>query len=86
MLSGGCEKSRQLKAGECSSNLPPIADHAAILYVPDGMTREQSKGFLDCAHRECCLRPSHVVRRRRRTSSWYEFIGQARGALAIVGL
>lgn len=69
-----------------SKNLPPIVDHAAILYVPDGMTREQLKEFLDRAHREFYLRPSHVVRRLRRTGSWHEFIGQARGALAIVGL
>ena len=86
MPSDSCEKSRQPKAGECSSNLPPIVDYAAILYVPDGMTREQLKEFLDCAHREVYLRPSHVVRRLRRTGSWYEFIGQARGTLAIVGL
>lgn len=86
MPSDSCEKSRQPKAGECSSNLPPIVDYAAILYVPDGMTREQLKEFLDRAHREFYLRPSHVVRRLRRTGSWYEFIGQARGTLAIVGL
>jgi anaerobic magnesium-protoporphyrin IX monomethyl ester cyclase len=69
-----------------SKNLPPIVDHAAVLYVPDGLTREQIKEFLDRAHREFYLRPSHIVRRLLRTGSWHEFIGQAKGALAIVGL
>lgn len=69
-----------------SKNLPPIVDHAAILYVPDGLTREQLKEFLDRAHREFYLRPSHIIRRLRRTRSWHELIGQAKGALAIVGL
>jgi radical SAM superfamily enzyme YgiQ (UPF0313 family) len=67
-------------------NLPPIVDHAAILYVPDGLTREQVKEFLDRAHREFYLRPSHITRRLLRTGSWHELIGQAKGALAIIGL
>jgi anaerobic magnesium-protoporphyrin IX monomethyl ester cyclase len=69
-----------------TKNLPPIVDHAAILYVPDGLTRVQLKEFLDRAHREFYLRPSHVLRRLLRTGSWDEFVGQARGALAIAGL
>lgn len=69
-----------------SRNLPPIVDHATILYVPDGLTRQQVKDFLDRAHREFYLRPSHVIRRLLRTGSWDELIGQAKGALAIVGL
>jgi radical SAM superfamily enzyme YgiQ (UPF0313 family) len=69
-----------------SKNLPSIVDHAAILYVPDGLTREQLKEFLDRAHREFYLRPGHIIRRLRRTGSWHELIGQAKGALAIVGL
>jgi anaerobic magnesium-protoporphyrin IX monomethyl ester cyclase len=69
-----------------TKNLPPIVDHAAIMYVPDGLTREQLKEFLDRAHREFYLRPSHIIRRLLRTGSWHEFTGQAKGALAIVGL
>lgn len=69
-----------------TKNLPPIVDHAAILYVPDGLTRQQLKEFLDRAHREFYLRPSHILRRLLRTGSWAEFVGQARGALAIAGL
>lgn len=69
-----------------SKNLPPIVDHAAVLYVPDGLTRQQIKEFLDRAHREFYLRPSHMIRRLLRTGSWHEFVGQARGALAILGL
>jgi anaerobic magnesium-protoporphyrin IX monomethyl ester cyclase len=69
-----------------SKNLPPIVDHAAVLYVPDGLSREQIKEFLDRAHREFYLRPSHIIRRLLRTGSWHELIGQAKGALAIVGL
>jgi radical SAM superfamily enzyme YgiQ (UPF0313 family) len=69
-----------------TKNLPPIVDHAAIMYVPNGLTREELKEFLDRAHREFYLRPSHVVRRLLRTGSWHEFTGQAKGALAIVGL
>jgi radical SAM superfamily enzyme YgiQ (UPF0313 family) len=69
-----------------SRNLPPIVDHAAVLYVPDGLTREQVKEFLDRAHREFYLRPSHIIRRLLRTGSWYELVGQARGALAVLGL
>lgn len=69
-----------------TKNLPPIVDHAAILYVPDGLTRAQLKEFLDRAHREFYLRPRHIVRRLLRTGSWHELIGQAKGAMAIVGL
>jgi anaerobic magnesium-protoporphyrin IX monomethyl ester cyclase len=69
-----------------SKNLPPIVDHAAVLYVPDGLTREQIKEFLDRAHREFYLRPSHIVRRLLRTGSWNEFTGQVKGAMAIIGL
>jgi anaerobic magnesium-protoporphyrin IX monomethyl ester cyclase len=69
-----------------SKNLPPIVDHAAVLYVPDGLSREQVKKFLDRAHRDFYLRPSHIVRRLMRTGSWHELIGQVRGAVAILGL
>lgn len=69
-----------------TKNLPPIVDHAAVLYVPDGMTREQLKEFLDRAHREFYLRPSHIIRRLLRTGSWHELIGQVKGAMAVVGL
>ena len=67
-------------------NLPPIVDHAAIMYVPDGLTRKQLKNFLDRAHREFYLRPTHVIRRLLRTGSWDELVGQAKGAMAIIGL
>ncbi len=69
-----------------SRKLPPIVDHAAVLHVPDGLTREQVKEFLDRAHREFYLRPSHIIRRLLRTGSWHELVGQARGALAVLGL
>jgi radical SAM superfamily enzyme YgiQ (UPF0313 family) len=69
-----------------TQNLPPIVDHAAILYVPDGLTREQLKQFLDRAHREFYLRPAHIMRRLLRTGSWHELVGQAKGAMAVVGL
>jgi anaerobic magnesium-protoporphyrin IX monomethyl ester cyclase len=69
-----------------SKNLPPIVDHAAVLYEPDGLSREQIKVFLDRAHREFYLRPSHIVRRLLRTGSWHEFTGQVKGAMAIIGL
>jgi anaerobic magnesium-protoporphyrin IX monomethyl ester cyclase len=69
-----------------SKNLPPIVDHAAVMYVPDGLTREQVKEFLDRAHREFYLRPSHIIRRLLRTGSWHEFIGQVKGAMAVIGL
>jgi hypothetical protein len=67
-------------------NLPSIVDHAAVLYVPDGLTREQVKNFLDRAHREFYLRPSHIIRRLLRTGSWHELVGQAKGAMAVLGL
>jgi anaerobic magnesium-protoporphyrin IX monomethyl ester cyclase len=69
-----------------SKNLPPIVDHAAVLYVPDGLSREQVKEFLDRAHRDFYLRPSHIVRRLTRTGSWHELVGQVKGAMAILGL
>ena len=69
-----------------TKHLPPIVDHAAILYVPDGLTREQLKEFLDRAHREFYLRPTHIVRRLSRTGSWDELVGQAKGALAVLRL
>jgi anaerobic magnesium-protoporphyrin IX monomethyl ester cyclase len=67
-------------------NLPPIVDHTTVLYEPDGLNREEITAFLDRAHREFYLRPSHIVQRLMHTGSWNELTGQAKGFFAIFGL
>ncbi|MBI2304208.1 MAG: radical SAM protein [Chloroflexi bacterium] len=65
------------------NEMPSILDHSAILYVPEGMTKEEFQTFLDQANREFYLRPSHILRRLVRTRSWDELMGQIRGFFAI---
>jgi hypothetical protein len=50
------------------------------------MTADEFHAFLDRANREFYLRPSHIVRRLLRTRTWDEWMGQVRGALAIIEL
>jgi anaerobic magnesium-protoporphyrin IX monomethyl ester cyclase len=68
------------------SDLPTILDHQATPYVPPSMTADEFHAFLDRANREFYLRPSHIVRRLLRTRTWDEWMGQVRGALAIIEL
>jgi len=63
-----------------------ILDHGAIFYVPDGMTREEFKAFLDDAFRRFYLRPRYIVRRIFQIRTIDQLVGQAKGFLAIAGV
>jgi len=74
--------------GHCPdiSRMTSICDHQTTPYVPPALTADQFQRFLNEAHIEFYLRPSHILRRLVRTRSWGELWGQFRGAFAIFGL
>lgn len=63
-----------------------IVDHSALLYVPEGMKREDYKAFLDRAHKEFYLRPSYIFKRLLQIRSLAQLKGQIDGFFAIKGL
>ena len=63
-----------------------IWDHGAILYVPDGISKEEYRRFLDTSFREFYLRPGYMLRRLLSIRSLDELKGQITGFLAILGL
>lgn len=63
-----------------------IVDHGALLYVPDSLTPEEYRSWLDRAFKRFYLRPSHIRKRLMSTRTWSQFKGQLRGAVSILGL
>ncbi|MFC1631558.1 hypothetical protein ACFL2I_03285, partial [Candidatus Omnitrophota bacterium] len=63
-----------------------IIDHSALMYVPESMTKEQLKGFLDSANKRFYLRPGYILRRLVTIRSLDEFKGQLNGFYAIWNL
>lgn len=60
-----------------------ILDHSAIMYVPESMTKDQFKQFLDNANRKFYLRPSYILKRLVSIRTLSELKGQLNGFLAI---
>lgn len=63
-----------------------ILDHSAILYVPESMTKEEFKEFLDYANRAFYLRPSYILKRLVSIKTLDELKGQINGFFAIYNL
>lgn len=63
-----------------------ITSHSAIIYVPEGIDKDDFRKFLDQAHREFYLRPRHLLRRLLSTRTFTELKGQINGFFAIVRL
>lgn len=63
-----------------------IIDHSAILFVPESMTKEELKEFLDYANRAFYLRPTYILKRLLFIRSWAELKGQLKGFFAIYNL
>ena len=76
------EQGRTFEFGDRCS----ILDHEAIYCVPEGMTAEEFKRFLDQANRTFYLRPRYMLRRLARIRTADQFVGQLKGFLAIRGL
>lgn len=63
-----------------------ILDHSAIMFVPETMSREEFKGFLDYANKAFYLRPSYILKRLISIRTWEELRGQINGFFAIYNL
>jgi anaerobic magnesium-protoporphyrin IX monomethyl ester cyclase len=63
-----------------------IIDHSALVYVPEGISRQEYREFLDSSFRKFYLRPKYIFKRLLSINSMDELIGQIRGLLAIAGL
>jgi len=63
-----------------------ITSHSAVIYTPEGISREEFKKFLDRAHREFYLRPRHILKRLVSTRTLAELRGQIHGFFAIYNL
>ena len=63
-----------------------ILDHSAIFYVPEGMTHDEFKAFLDHAFRSFYLRPSYIARRLLQIRTVDQLVGQLKGLAAIAGV
>ena len=63
-----------------------ILDHSSIFYVPELMSKEDFKQFLDYANRAFYLRPSYILKRLLSLRSLTELKGQINGFFAIYNL
>lgn len=63
-----------------------ILDHSAIFYVPESMTKEEFKEFLDYANRAFYLRPSYILKKLISIRTFAELKGHINGFFAIYGL
>jgi radical SAM superfamily enzyme YgiQ (UPF0313 family) len=63
-----------------------ILDHSALMYVPESMTREDFKSFLDFANKAFYLRPSYILKRLVNIRTFTELMGQIKGFFAIFNL
>jgi radical SAM superfamily enzyme YgiQ (UPF0313 family) len=68
-------------SGRCS-----ILDHSTLFYVPDGISREEYRRFLDSAYKKFYLRHRYIIKRLLSIRTKDEFIGQLKGFFAIAGL
>ncbi|MFH1202730.1 MAG: radical SAM protein [Candidatus Omnitrophota bacterium] len=63
-----------------------ILDHSAIMFVPEALTKDEFKEFLDFANKKFYLRPSYILRRLASIRSLTELQGQIKGFFAIYNL
>lgn len=63
-----------------------IVDHGAMLYVPEGMDKEEYRELLDTAYKRFYLRPSYILRRLLQIRTLGELKGQINGFFAIKDL
>lgn len=63
-----------------------IIDHSAMIFVPESMTKEKFKEFLDYANRAFYLRLGYILKRLLSIRSLAELKGQINGFFAIYNL
>jgi radical SAM superfamily enzyme YgiQ (UPF0313 family) len=63
-----------------------ILDHSSIFHVPELMSKEDFKQFLDYANRAFYIRPSYILKRLLSIRSLIELKGQINGFFAIYNL
>ena len=63
-----------------------ILDHSSIFHVPELMSKEDFKQFLDYANRTFYIRPSYILKRLLSIRSLIELKGQINGFFAIYNL
>lgn len=63
-----------------------ILDHGALLYVPEALTPQQFRDWLDSAFKKFYLRPKYIIKRLLSLRSFEQLKGQIRGFFAILNL
>lgn len=63
-----------------------ILNHGALLYVPDALTPQQFRDWLDSAFKKFYLRPKYIIKRLLSMRSFAQLKGQIRGFFAILNL
>jgi anaerobic magnesium-protoporphyrin IX monomethyl ester cyclase len=63
-----------------------IIDHSTILFIPESMSKEEFRKFLDYANKAFYLRPAYIIKRLLSLRSWTELKGQINGFFAIYNL
>jgi radical SAM superfamily enzyme YgiQ (UPF0313 family) len=61
-------------------------DHSLVMYVPDGIKKEEYSKFIDDAHKEFYMRPSYILRSLSRIKSFEDFKRMVRGFWAVYKL
>jgi anaerobic magnesium-protoporphyrin IX monomethyl ester cyclase len=60
-----------------------ILDHSALLYVPEGIPKDEYRRFLDSSFKKFYLRPQYIINRLLSIRTKDELLGQIKGFLAI---
>lgn len=63
-----------------------ILNHGALLYVPDALTPQQFRDWLDSAFKKFYLRPKYIIKRLFSIRSFEQLKGQIKGFFAILNL
>ena len=63
-----------------------VLDHSALLYVPEGISKEKYRRFLDGAFKKFYLRPTYIIKRLLSIRSFAQLKGQVKGSFAILNL
>ena len=61
-------------------------DHSLVIYVPDGVNKEEYSKFMDDAHREFYIRPSYILRSLSKIKSLEDLKRMVRGFWAVYKL
>jgi radical SAM superfamily enzyme YgiQ (UPF0313 family) len=77
------EKGHKFDVSKGSSILDIQSD---IIYLPEGLTESDFRGFLKKVHKKFYLRPSYIMKTLLSIRTWDQFVGHFKGFFAIKGI